>query len=144
MTPTRNPHGGALTLVYFGIVAIEPVLADIVTGKPELVVDLVHGMKRGDLASDDCFDRLVESALKLGVVVAVQKFGIDPASFPGRLAVFFDDEATFIPALLVGDRLIVWDRRDGETYATDKPARASEMRAALARAECEQMGAATQ
>ena len=58
---------------------------------------------------------------------------------------FFDDEATSIPALLVGDRLIVWDRRDGETYATDKPARASEMRERrLARAECEQMGAATQ
>ena len=80
-----NRHGGALTLVYFGIVAIEPVLADIVTGKPELVVDLVHGMKRGDLASDDCFDRLVELALKLEVVVAVQNSGINQPVSPAAL-----------------------------------------------------------
>ena len=90
-------------------------------------------MKRGDLAGDDYFDRLVESALKLGIVLAVQKFGINPASFPGRLAVFSDGAVTLIPALLVGDRLITWGSRKGGFCATDKPARASEMRVALDR-----------
>jgi hypothetical protein len=57
--------------------------------------------------------------------------------------VFWNGEAEFIPVVSVADRLITWGTRERKFFATDRPARASEMLAAIAQVESERMGAAT-
>jgi len=61
----------------------------------------------------------------------------------GGSLVNVDQLATPVPVFLVGDRLITWGNREGKFYPTDKLARASEMRAAFAKAESNRMGEAT-
>jgi len=95
-----DPHsrGGPLTLVFFGIVTakLDPVF-----------FSLDHAIKDAFFSGEDWFDDYMAFALKMGTMLAVQRFGIDPVSFPGRLAVFLDgappfiSAPPFIPALLV-------------------------------------------
>jgi hypothetical protein len=58
--------------------------------------------------------------------------------------VLWDFATKFIPVISVAGRLITWGSREHRFYATDQPARASQMLAAIAQAESERMGAATQ
>jgi hypothetical protein len=83
--------------------------------------------------------------------LALQKFGVSPTAFPGRLAAFvFADGVdrspdVFTPTLLVGERLITWGDDVEERFcATDAPTREAEMRSLIAAAEAERMGAALQ
>lgn len=131
-----HPEGGALALVFFGIVTIaktDPIVfgLDLALGEPEVTAAA-------------WFDGYLKAAVPMAGTLAIDKFGIDPATFPARLSIFLDRAGFFIPAFFVADRLIVWGSRDGEIYATDKPARASEMLAAIAQAEGVRMGAALQ
>jgi hypothetical protein len=108
-----HPRGGALSMVFFGIVTakLDPV-----------VLNLGNGIERLDLLGRDGFVDYLAGALEMGTTQAVQRFGIDPVSFPGRLAVFLHgDGPRFIPALLVGDRLITGGNREHDFCATDKP-----------------------
>jgi hypothetical protein len=144
-----RPQGAALVLVFFGVVTAE---------LDPVAFRVAHGFQLHFFLGEDWFDDYVRAALDMGGMLAVQKFGIDPASFPGSLAMFLgggvtpdaggflvnvDQLATPVPVFLVGDRLITWGNREGTFYATDKLARASEMRAAFAKAESNRMGEAT-
>jgi hypothetical protein len=141
-------QGGSLMLVFFGVVVAE---------LDPVAFCVANGFQLHLFFAEDWFNDYVDAACDMGCSLAVQKFGIDPARFPGRLGVFLDyvtpDAGGFwvntdsltppIPALLVADRLITWGTRERKFYATDKPARASEMRAAFAKAESNRMGEAT-
>jgi hypothetical protein len=144
-----RPQGAALVLVFFGVVTAE---------LDPVAFRVAHGFQLHFFLGEDWFDDYVSAALDMGGMLAVQKFGIDPASFPGRLAMFLgggvtpdaggflvnvDQLATPVPVFLVGDRLITWGNREGKFYATDKLPRASEMRAAFAKAESNRMGEVT-
>ena len=131
-----RPRGGPLMLIYFGIVTAE---LDPIT------FALDHGIGHPDFARESWFNDYLAKALEMGGMLAVQKFGVSPAAFPGRLVVLWDFAARFTPALFVADRLITWGNKSRRKFcATDKPGRAADMRAALAWAESQRVGAATQ
>jgi hypothetical protein len=126
---------GSLMLAYLGIVTAE---------LDPVVFHLDQGIAAEDFADKTWFDHYVTKALEMGGMLAVQKFGVSPASFPGRLVVFWDHATTLIPMMQVADRLITWGSKAKRFYATDRPARADEIRAAIMSAEGKRMGAALQ
>jgi hypothetical protein len=93
-----HPDGGPLALVYFGITSI--------ARDDPVVFALDHGIAHPKVAGERWFNDLVRVALEIGGALAIQEFEIDPASFPARLAMFWDSEALFVPAMLAADRLI--------------------------------------
>jgi hypothetical protein len=125
---------GALELMFLGIVTAE---------LNPVVYHLDHAIEHPLVIGEAWFDDYVTAALEMGSVLIVQKFGVAPASFPGRLVVFLDGATEFIPAFQVGDRLITWGEKGRDFCATDQPARASEMLAAIALAEADRLGEAT-
>jgi hypothetical protein len=129
------PRGGPLQLVYFGVVTAE---------LDPVVFHLGQQIASEDLAGEAWFDDYVAKALEMGGMLAVQKFAVSPAGFPGRLAVLMDGPPPFIPVMQVADRLITWGNKAKRFCATDKPTRAVEIRAAIMSAEGKRMGAALQ
>jgi hypothetical protein len=109
-----HPRESALGLVYFGLVTAE---------LDPVVFHLDHGIGHPDFAGEAWLtDDYLPRALEMGGMLAVQKFGIDPAGFPGRLVVFWDFATKFIPVMSVAGRLITWGSQAHKFYATDQPA----------------------
>ena len=139
-----HPNVKGLKLLAFGVLTYEEGVFAIIPG----------WISREDIGHQDWFPPYWEAAFHFGTALAVERYGIAPARFPGRLAVFVGRNAAsplpagrtrnvFIPAILVDDRLIIWGCVNNVMLATDKPACGAAIRKVLDAVEAERWGGAT-
>jgi hypothetical protein len=120
-TVVADPYpNGELTLVATGVVTLEG---------SKVFLDSLGGLS--NLLDDRRFRTYLDGAINLGALLVTRKFRITRDAFPGRIAVFRGDGRVYVPALLVGDRAVVWGGRRGAFFATDKPVRGAQMAAAV-------------
>jgi hypothetical protein len=121
MEEAEAPKLGLVYLGQFHVTSIAP---------PSPIVELKHLYVRADLRSSGTFPSYPESCARNGAMVADIYFGVDPVGLRARVAIFDDGRPASFAALLLDDgRVIDWGDRERGFEPTDRPSRATEMRA---------------